>query len=105
MQMHDYISHFSIVDCSLGCAPPRLFRARIVGEHADNVQLIKIGEFKVCGFQRGTETRCNLYRSKDYPWFLSLAASDAPDRRPYSECGLADKPLNCVRHGVAVQTK
>lgn len=82
--MHDYISHFGIVDGSLGCAPPRFFRARIVGEHADNVQLIKIGEFQgLRVFNAATENEMQFCIAQktilgSYPWQLQKR----PDQRP-----------------------
>ncbi len=84
VQMDDYISHFRIIHCPLRRAAPRFFCARIVREHADNVQLIKVGELQgLRVFNAATENEMQFCITQktilgSYPWQLPTP----PDRPP-----------------------
>ena len=46
MQVHHDELHLGIVDGPLRRSTPSLFRARIVREHADDLDRLEVGEFK-----------------------------------------------------------
>ena len=46
MEVDDDIFHFSIIDGPLSGRAPRLFSADIIGKDANDIDLVKIGEFQ-----------------------------------------------------------
>ena len=47
MQMHDHIAHLRIIDRALSRAAPSCFSARIIGQHAHDIDRIQVLKFQL----------------------------------------------------------